>query len=61
MLSARCCYYSEGKRLSAELSLSSFGPGIQKNLGREAEGAIGNMIEQHEEISLRKFNIFSEA
>lgn len=60
-VSARCCYYSEGKRPSAEQSLWLFGPGIQKNLGRKEGGAIGDMVEQQEDASLRKFNIFCEA
>lgn len=30
-------------------------------MGKKEGGAIGNMVEQQEEASLRKFNIFCEA
>lgn len=34
-----CCYYSEGKRESAELLIRLFVTGVQKNVGKEAGGA----------------------
>lgn len=60
-VSAGCCYYLEGKRLSTELSLWLWVPGIQKNLGKKERGAIGSVVKQQEEDSLRKFNILCEA